>query len=646
MKINTRAYCNLMQTCRSIVRIASMMRLHAADVLTVGAMIVVGIFVSPAFSPDGAHAADDVNIAAEPGPSVTPAVQSATNQRQSIAVALNYSRASFHRIKKATSVAVLKEEEEKILNNLNLNGIADEDVIKLYSSVLDEIGQIQLADRERELFQDKYKYAIRQRMAVNAFAFGTQLATAQVGSAIRTGADSWWDYRSNELNREMEIWKVEKSRMNEVVSKSSRFLDTFWKMAQKNDIPDRWLVRGDDLDKLELAIREPKPEVRLRVLQRMEPFMECYPPYWYYVGRTQQSLGQLFAAANTYEHLAELGTQHFRKDDMLAAALANRSIIQEYLGQPGATTTARRALGYSTDVPLANLMCAGILERGGHTEEAEDAILRNIDVDLERTQSMITLLSLYYRTDADDKMIARLSDAETVRDVPIPVLVQCAAKLGNERIPQTLSTHLASSLNLYPRFSFGKDDVILVANPSWQLKDAEVSLSWKGQTWQQPVLEERGALEQARFAEILDLGHPFSRSNDLSQVQIALKYPNTPEITINLQQGVAFADLPATSGNAIAKTERTPMPNDPSAASRKTTPQFRLTSLKVGESTVTFAPAVDDVDEANPTDSSDSKPDDASPVSRTDTDANPSSTSASPVPPEPKPVELEGIISE
>ncbi|MDA0832765.1 MAG: hypothetical protein O2955_08245 [Planctomycetota bacterium] len=564
--------------------------------------------------------------------------------RQSIAVALNYCRASFHRIKTAPTVSVLKQEEEKILNNLNLNGIADEDVIKLYSSVLDEIGQIHLADREREIFQDKYKYAIRQRMAVNAFAFGTQLATAQVGSAIRTGADSWWDYRSNEMNRDVEIWKVEKTRMNEVVSKSSRFLDTFWKLAQKNDIPDRWLVRGDDLDKLELAIREPKPEVRLRVLQRMEPFMEYYPPYWYYVGRTQQSLGQLFAAAKTYEHLALLGTKHFRKDDMLAAALSNRAIIQEYLGQPGSSVTARRALTYSTEVPEANLICAGVLERNGYKAEAEDAILRNIDVDLERSQSMVTLLSLYYRHDYTDKLIARLSDAETVREVPIPVLVQCAAKIGNERMPQAVSTHLASSLNLYPRFSFGKDDLVLVAMPTWHLHDAQVTLSWKGQKWQQPQFETRGQVHQARFAGILDLGHPFSPGSELSQVEVSLKYPDTPEITIQLQQGVKIAAEPA---KTVVANDRSSSSNEANtatvASSRKTTPGFRLTSLAVGETKVELIPHAT-ASEVESSDAANEHPDAESPATNV-VPPEPAAKSASAVTPSDSAlIQLKGIV--
>src|SRR5262249_18711450 len=68
--------------------------------------------------------------------------------RRAAAVALNYSRAALHHIRQNPSKRVLYEEQEKILNHLNLNGVADEEVLKLYSGVLDEISQIQIADRE------------------------------------------------------------------------------------------------------------------------------------------------------------------------------------------------------------------------------------------------------------------------------------------------------------------------------------------------------------------------------------------------------------------------------------------------------------------------------------------------------------------
>lgn len=200
----------------------------------------------------------------------------------------------------------MDEEQNKILNNLNLNGIQDEQIIRLYAEVLDEIGQIQLTEQESELFTTKYKKSVRQELAFDTLAVGLDLMTGQYLGAVRTGANSWWDYRNFQWTRDNELLKIEKTRVNAVVKKSTNFLDTFWKLTQQNNIPDRWLVRSTDLDELERAMNEQDPHVRLRILRRMEPFMECYPPYWYYLARTQQAVGDLATSLNTYGRLSQL----------------------------------------------------------------------------------------------------------------------------------------------------------------------------------------------------------------------------------------------------------------------------------------------------------------------------------------------------
>ena len=243
--------------------------------------------------------------------------------RQATAVALNYCRASFHRIRKQPTKQVMLQEQTQILNNLNLSGIADREVIQLYTAVLDEIHSVQIAEKERMAFEARHRREFHRRLFANALLFGSEIATAQLVGAVRTGANSWWDYRAMEDQKENDIWKVEKIRMKTVVSKSSTFLDTLWQMARKKQLPDSWLVRGSDLDRLEVALRIPRPRQRRRVLKRMERFMTHYPPYWYYIGRTQQQLGQLFAAMKTYDRMTGIAAGHFRNDALLAAGIAN-----------------------------------------------------------------------------------------------------------------------------------------------------------------------------------------------------------------------------------------------------------------------------------------------------------------------------------
>ncbi len=457
------------------------------------------------------------------------------------AVALNYCRASFHRIRRNPTKPVLIEEQEKILNNINLDRIADREVIQLYSSVLDEINQVSVADHERGLAVEHHNTTLQRKIAWDVLAIGADVATGQFGNVIRGGANSWWDYRNMNYQRENDLLRIDKARLAAVVQKSTQFLDTFWQMAQKKNIPDRWLVRGDDLDALDAAMQESDPEVRLRILRRMEPFMEAYPPYWYYLARTQQELGQLFAAEGTYEELAQLGAGHFRKDDMLATGLANQAAIQDYLGQPRAAETAARALAYSTDVWEANLVCARILQTRHRFSAAEDAILRNLDVGLETAHSRVFLVTHYYAADEDEKLLRLLDDPEIVAGLPAPVLLRCAAKLGSDVTPEHVLQTVFASLEGQPRVQFGRDDFILRASSAWMLHLASLNVVYQGEELASPEVTSNGAHYQLRYAGRFDWGSPLNHTPDDMRFEVRLTYPDQTVIRMVLQPGVDAA---------------------------------------------------------------------------------------------------------
>lgn len=479
--------------------------------------------------------------------------------RRNAAVALNYSRAAFHRIRRYPSMRVLMEEQEKILNHLNLNGIADEEVVKLYTAVLDEIAQIQLGDREKELLKEKYRRQFNRDFTINALAVGASVATAQFGAAVKTGATSWWDYRNQSQNRELDTWKIEKDRMTRLTAKSAQFLDVSWKMARNKQIPDRWLVRGDDLDKLEDAWREPDPAVRLRVLKRMEPFLETYPPYWYYVARTQQSMGQLFASSETYERLAKLGDGHFRKDDMLAAGMANRALIQTYLAQPGAIESAKQALAYSTDVWEANLLCAFVLKESHEYNVAEDAILRNLDVGLEKSQSQQALVGLYLASGDQSKLAIHLSDPTHVRELPASQLLQCASKLGETRTPPAVVQSLQRSLQIAPRFNLGRDDLVVQSTPNWSLQQARMTLTLGDKSFDSPQWSMHNNALHATFEGVAEFGNSLGSSGEAKDVMLTIEYANTPPIKLTLQLIATDATAPESSIPSVLASRRQPV---------------------------------------------------------------------------------------
>lgn len=474
-------------------------------------------------------------------PPPAPALGQPAPDAMQAAVALNYCRTSFHRIRRFPIRFVLAEEQEKILNNINLDGIADHEVIVLYTSVLDEINQIPMAHYERKVANQYYDSLQQRKIIGDILAIGADVATAHYGAAVQTGVTSWWDYRVMDYQQQADVLKIDKSRLASVVQKSALFLDTFWQMAQKKRIPDRWLVRGDDLDALDQAMHEPNPEVRLRILKRMEPFMEAYPPYWYYVARTQQELGQLFAALNTYTRVVALGTSHFRKDDMLATALANKAGIQDYLRQPSAAETAEKALTYSTDVWETNLICAQVLRHNHKYTAAEDAVLRNLDVQLETDKSRAFLVSLYDVADRRDKLLRQLSDPQIVATIPAPILLRCSARLGKDATPPHVLRTIVNSLEAHPRFQFGQDELVLRAAPTWLLNLATIHVYHDGVELAGPEMTAGNGAQQLRYTADSDWGSPLDPTFKNLSFEMRLVYPDRTAVELSLSSSSELA---------------------------------------------------------------------------------------------------------
>ncbi|MCA9013015.1 MAG: hypothetical protein KDB01_24855, partial [Planctomycetaceae bacterium] len=459
-----------------------------------------------------------------------PVVTSETEvSRRNTAVTLNYCRAALHRIRRAPSKKILLEEQQRILNNLDLNQIDDPEVITLYRSILDEIGQVEISDRERVVIGEQFTRGVQRKMGTDFFVIGAQAATGQLGSVIQTGANSWWDYRTTAIKRDADMWQVEKVQFTTLMSRSSTFLDSFWKLSRKNEIPDRWLLRDQDLDQLSDTLEEKDSERRLRMLARLERFMECYPPYWYYVARTQQELGKNDDAARTFERLTEIGRGHFRQDDMLASSMANLALIQESRRDPEAPRTAARAFDYSTRNWESNLVCAWVLGRHAEYRDAEDLILCNMDEQLETEQSTVALVSLYFHSAEKTKLKALLDDEQIVRRIPIPGLLLCAKLLGPAELPAGATTYLASTLTAVPRTSGRMNAISVAAARGWKLNDAETTISDGSRTFQ--YAGHRAVEEGLEVSYTPSLN---SRTDgDLGKtLRMTLQYPATPAIRV------------------------------------------------------------------------------------------------------------------
>lgn len=477
-------------------------------------------------------------------------------QKVKLAVALNYCRASFHRINKFQTQKVLKEEKQRILNNLDLSSIDDVEVIKLYTNVINEINEIELVDTERDIIKEHHNRTFGQKIFANMLAVSAQAATFNYVGAASTGVSSFWDYQATRWNIENETWKIEKGHLNSLTRKTTDFIETSWKLARERKIPDEWLIRDRDIEQMYQSLAEPNLEKRLRILRRMESYLQCFPPFYYYVARLEQSLGNLEEAAETYRKLRELEQGHMRQDDMLAAALTNLALIEHHFGEPRAVQTARQALRESTDVWEANLVCANILAESGEFAIAEDAVLRNLDVALEQDNSRNALAMVYARSGDTAKLARRLNDAEFVGSLKGPVLLKCALAMGSQGLPIHANRKLLASLHGHVNLNSGRDDLIITASEDWNLAGAQLRVSYAGVDLGQPQVTRRRGQMQLAYRGILEIGSAWRQTRGVRPIALQVQFPDQEAVAFQLtpggmsqaRQALQLAGLRQTSG--------------------------------------------------------------------------------------------------
>jgi hypothetical protein len=177
-------------------------------------------------------------------------------------------------------------------------------------------------------------------------------------------------------------------------------------------------------------------------------------------------------------------------------------------------------------------MCAHVLGHHGRIPEAEDAVLRNLDVGLELRQSGVSLVSLYTLKHSAAKLQARLVDPNIVRRMPMPALIRAADVLGPGKLPDAVLAHWAASVSAHYELKFGPDEFVLDTAPLWNLQSSELSLIVGNEAYRQSTIALHGGKSEVRFAKISDIGHPYYPSSNAPAAVLVVKFPGAPIVRL------------------------------------------------------------------------------------------------------------------
>ena len=218
-----------------------------------------------------------------------------------------------------------------------------------------------------------------------------------------------------------------------------------------------------------------------------------------------------------------------------------------------------------------------MLGKNGRMAEAEDAVLRNLDVDLERVQSTAALLSLYARQGKIAQLRARLANPAIVRTLPMPLVIRAAAVLGPRRTPEAVVARMGLIRGGPLRAQLRAGRLRAGDDPLWGLQASEMSLVVRDESYRQSTIALTPGQSEVRFPRIGEVGHPLYATSSPPSALLIVKFPDTPLVRLRL-------DSRPETGLAAQARASFPMVDLLTSASAKSRQQkLSLVSIRIGE---------------------------------------------------------------
>ena len=268
------------------------------------------------------------------------------DEKLKAAYALNLCTVSVGQIIDYNDVAILEQEYEAILNNLNLEAIPkDEALLNILKQLLDVITFFRIFESDKKIIERNYQHKMKNAIWNAVPNFGLLLAGSHpiqlmISLASQIGI-GYMNYRrekaDNNLEYDYERFQLERSAIEQFNGLQRELFDTAWRLADKYHFPDKYRLTEKQIKQYNSILMDSN---LLRKYERLNAVSDCfvaYPPFWFQFGNTankisrDESIGldaeirksfrlQAVRAFETYWNSIE--EYHLLREDQIAAACA------------------------------------------------------------------------------------------------------------------------------------------------------------------------------------------------------------------------------------------------------------------------------------------------------------------------------------
>ena len=274
-------------------------------------------------------------------------------------VALNDLHYSLYKITSYNNKIILYEEYNNIINNLNLRYIKDKEIVVLIKRIMNTLTGFQITEDEKEYLQKEYQNKLDTSIEDIVINMGKDIAKNMINpekitenikdikkmvdminpaSIILNSGSLYSSYRDSiqkaQKNYDNSNFKIEVSTIKDLDSIRREFLDVYWKLLTKYNIPDNLRISEKQFENLLDIVKNSKDDKSLeRRLLREEKSLSIVPMYWYELCMIAYKNGdkdKVFYAIDKYK---KLNYKFLRNNSYYSLMLANKVTFYNYKTQ-------------------------------------------------------------------------------------------------------------------------------------------------------------------------------------------------------------------------------------------------------------------------------------------------------------------------
>ena len=374
-------------------------------------------------------------------------------EKRQAAYALNLCTVSVSQIVDYNDINILDQEYETILNNLNLEHMPkDEALLDILRRLLDTIAFFRIQEGDKKFIEREYELKMKNAIW-NAVPNPTVILAGGnplniLFSAVMNVGVGYMNYRKskaqNELEKDKKKWELQKSAMEQFEGLQQQLFVTAWRLADNYQFPDEFRLTEKQIKQYNSILMDPDEIRKYERLISIKDKFEAYPPFWYYLGNTANSISNRkdldltekdkevykARAKEYFERYRTVNKYNLLREDTIAAScnLEYTSLLDLNNDRQKIESLTDDAIEFTTNAWDVQKLCAFNYLRTGAKDKAITIMRRLINEDYNKVSNAQILSGIYVEkalkekdidARAEYKLLAARVDSRYLYPLPI-----------------------------------------------------------------------------------------------------------------------------------------------------------------------------------------------------------------------------------